>query len=923
MSLATHIASTLGHGKELKSGDGWSTLCPIHGDDNPSLSVRDITNNKGEPDVILKCFAGCGFKEIKSHLRGIGLLPEWKPKKTSEPKKEKDSFVWQKSRRDDEKVKKYFAKRAIIFDDDSFPVPPSLKWNSYIDKKAGDLVELVVAAATTPTDKSVKAVQRLFIDIEDYSKTGAKMLGKMQGRGVYFYRKRPMTELMIGEGIETTLSVMQVTGMNGVAALSASGLKNIKLPPETETIYILVDSDKSFAGQKASCELAGKFEKKGGQAFIVSPDDSCFTGSPKKRDFNDLLQEVSTGGLITERMAAAIPFKELGWKPPSDTKTPGDVIHKLSDLLAEGKIAASQWFPVLHDAGLDPPGEDEVLQYLASQKVGTKRSLNKEYKARSEESAIKNKWHGLAETAGDRKLVEYLPHDLNRVTLLTEEAIIAIPGQWPYFNYGGMLSYSTYEHPARKAVGIDNVQPPMVPVIRPYSRDNLHLRAEQSVLHYKVKETETSIIPYPVATPQPIINKLIDHPSPLAPRVSGLVSHPVISLEGRVISSEGIDKETGLLLQFGGSSFRVPKNTTRDDAKRVAGKLTEKLFAEFCFRDEPSQENLYQTAALAFLLSGIFRKVIDQAPGFLIVANVQGSGKTTLARIVHVILTGRDMPVSSLGGNPEEMKKEMLATLMQSPAMVCYDNLLDGSEIRDPILAKVITSPHFKGRVLGKSQEITVPTNSVLALTGNNVSLSADLVRRFLTIHLTTDVARPETRTFRHPDIVQHCLNLRVEAVQACLAITAAYIEAGCPLKPEELRSSGFNQWDRTVRFPLLWATGVDILESMNLNRQHSTEHLAMLGLMRCLDEIFENAPFSATELLNQITNEYNDSMRETRDHLRECIANMSPKALKSTRSLSWVLKKLIGRQIEDMELKYQANSSGNYGKYFVDKPPF
>ena len=361
VTLSTNIAATLGHGKEVKNGDGWSTLCPCHSDNRPSLSIKD----NGNDDVVVTCHAGCDWKDIKKELLDMGLLPEWtppnKPKKaknglskrqdsgkkkpSEDPAKEKDSFIWKKAKRDNGSIKKYFKNRVIFFDDnedEAFPVPPALKWNSYTDKKTGEKIHLVVAAASNPNDKTVKAVQRLFIDTDDYTKTGAKMLGNMQGRGVYFYRQRSMAELLVGEGIETTLSVMQVTGKNGVAALSTSGMKNIRFPDETEIIYILVDSDKSFAGQKAACKLARRFEKNdGNQAFLVTPDDSCFTDSPIKKDFNDLLQEDNTGKLIEDRMAEAVPFDKLDWKPSTE-----EAEHKIdSPLPLVKKNEESQSFP--------------------------------------------------------------------------------------------------------------------------------------------------------------------------------------------------------------------------------------------------------------------------------------------------------------------------------------------------------------------------------------------------------------------------------------------------------------------------------------------------------------------------------------------------------------------------------------------------
>jgi len=286
----------------------------------------------------------------------------------------------------------------------------------------------------------------------------------------------------------------------------------------------------------------------------------------------------------------------------------------------------------------------------------------------------------------------------------------------------------------------------------------------------------------------------------------------------------------------------------------------------------------------------------------LLVANVQGSGKTSLARLVHVILTGKDMPVSSLGGSTEEMKKEMLAMFMQSPAMVCYDNVLDGSELNDPMLAKAITSPEFKGRILGKTQEATVPTNTVIAITGNNVTLGADLVRRFVTVALTADVAQPEHRVYKHPDVVQHCLNNRRRVIADCLLITKAYIDAGCPLDPAAVGSSGFTQWDRMVRLPLLWATGIDVLHSMTENRKQSSEHLAMVRILHNLNELFPGQTFTASRVM-AVVQSVADDENEIVASLIEGLANMSSKSLSSIKSLAWVLKKLEGRIIDGMIL--------------------
>ena len=50
MSLAAQIAAELGQGKELRNRDGWVTCCPGHGDEKPSLSIKDNGNNPLTPE---------------------------------------------------------------------------------------------------------------------------------------------------------------------------------------------------------------------------------------------------------------------------------------------------------------------------------------------------------------------------------------------------------------------------------------------------------------------------------------------------------------------------------------------------------------------------------------------------------------------------------------------------------------------------------------------------------------------------------------------------------------------------------------------------------------------------------------------------------------------------------------------------------
>ena len=325
MNAAEKIARYYGQGKEVRNRDGWLTLCVIHQESHPSLSITDTEDG----DVKVHCHVGCDFKEIKDRFRADGLLPEWKPssekngkkqapptpeKKDHPPEPEKPSYVWKKSSREGiEHGQQYLANRGIFLD----PMPPCFKWNSYKDET------MLVCAVTSPQDTQVYAVHRLPIDIDTHLKSSkGKLLGLTDGRGIWFDRKGDMKTLIIGEGPETTLSAMQVMKMNGVSAISANFLEHIILPDDTEAIYILVDSDrneepKKMTGQKAAYSLAKRFteSRDGRVAYLVSPDDTCFSDTPVYLDFNDLLQADPTGESIRQRFTMAIRFQDLEWRP--------------------------------------------------------------------------------------------------------------------------------------------------------------------------------------------------------------------------------------------------------------------------------------------------------------------------------------------------------------------------------------------------------------------------------------------------------------------------------------------------------------------------------------------------------------------------------------------------------------------------------
>ena len=96
-------------------------------------------------------------------------------------------------------------------------------------------------------------------------------------------------KLVLAEGLETALSVLQATGKPVWACLGTSGLKAVILPPEVRMVFIAADGDQR--GEDAAIKAADRFVAEGRRTKIARP--------PWGMDFNDLLGSESLAALAT------------------------------------------------------------------------------------------------------------------------------------------------------------------------------------------------------------------------------------------------------------------------------------------------------------------------------------------------------------------------------------------------------------------------------------------------------------------------------------------------------------------------------------------------------------------------------------------------------------------------------------------------
>jgi putative DNA primase/helicase len=317
---------------------------------------------------------------------------------------------------------------------------------------------------------------------------------------------------------------------------------------------------------------------------------------------------------------------------------------------------------------------------------------------------------------------------------------------------------------------------------------------------------------------------------PGVPYLTAVVEHPVVLPDGRLLSESGLDVDTGLLLVLPPYSFHVVDEHLglRDCA--VALDSLRELLSGF-----PFESDLDLSVTLSFLLTFFARSVLPTAPLFAWTAPAPGSGKSLIARIGSRMASGREPAFMVAPEDPAELGKALFALLLEGDEHIAIDNVV--LPIAGAHWAVVSTSPVYRGRILGQSATVSVPTASVISLNGNNLQIVDDMTRRVLVASLDPACDRPAEREFEF-DPLQELDDCRADYVHAALVIMCAYLRSG---ERVDVRPFGsFETWSRMVREPLVWLglpDPVDSIRSSDLTLTvpgHMDPVLARRGCVGC-----------------------------------------------------------------------------------------
>lgn len=289
--LANPLPSIVGASVKLsQAGNEWKACCPFHADRSPSFTVFADGRR-------FQCF-GCGAQgdvlDYVQRLHGVGLRDAAAMLAGGEipsitvppsPKPERDNrtaealAIWQVAGPvEGTPAETYLRWRGITID-----APLSLRYAALPYGRGGKAIPCLVCCVSSP-EGPLQGIQRIFLAPDGRGKADVPApklsLGKVSG-GAIRLAALDGGELVVCEGPEDGLSLLQVLGRPVWVAAGASMLPAMRIPDTVRMVAIGGDGDEP--GRVAARKAAEAFARRGVTARVFFPAAG--------KDFNQELME--------------------------------------------------------------------------------------------------------------------------------------------------------------------------------------------------------------------------------------------------------------------------------------------------------------------------------------------------------------------------------------------------------------------------------------------------------------------------------------------------------------------------------------------------------------------------------------------------------------------------------------------------------
>lgn len=300
-----------------------------------------------------------------------------------------------------------------------------------------------------------------------------------------------------------------------------------------------------------------------------------------------------------------------------------------------------------------------------------------------------------------------------------------------------------------------------------------------------------------VALPTPFIKSYMGYRDSALPRVAAVVTAPLVMDDGTLLAPNGLQRDMQTI-------FRIPPEVRAvlpkpADPKPTAEQVRNALsFLVDEWLVDVAGDYRAKITLIAVGLTILERTLLAERPAFFVTASKRGGGKTTALAMMILAVTGKKPAAAAWSASEEERRKALLGYLSEGVGSITFDNIPLGEAVTCKTIEAILTAETYSDRVLGHTENRTVPALTVITFTGNNVHPKGDMASRSLIVRLNIERADPENRPFRHSDPIAWTLDNRGKILRAMYVVMLGNPELGTTTLRSKKKQQGqtrFKRW--------------------------------------------------------------------------------------------------------------------------------
>jgi putative DNA primase/helicase len=271
-----------------------------------------------------------------------------------------------------------------------------------------------------------------------------------------------------------------------------------------------------------------------------------------------------------------------------------------------------------------------------------------------------------------------------------------------------------------------------------------------------------------------------------------------------------------------------------------------------------------------------------------------------------VVATGRD---------EEELEKRLVAAVLDAQPILSVDNV--SRPLGGDFLCQLLDRPLLKVRVLGQSAGPRIEPRLIVLATGNNLTLTGDIIRRSVVAHMDAETEEPWQRQFSDNPLGRIMAD-RGRYVAVALTVCRAFMLAG---EPPEKPLPSFGAWSNIVRSALLWLGCGDPVRTMAAASEDDPERQAFGAVLEAWSNVFDDNSVTVAEVVKAACERDSTSglVNEALHDALAAIAGARSGAIDNRRFGHW-LRKNKDRRLDRLMLRRQGMARSHSVRWQVVK---